>query len=312
MGLGNTDRFAKGLTQASQSCARVTLDPALPARSCLFECGRLRPKRAGPNLEIRRRWSAPSARRRATAADGRRPAAAAAVASALANLRNTLDLAPRALTAQALAVGRSRVAQLADGELIVRRLPDLEPVVRAPLRGSAAVTELLDGGLLAVGGDRVLRLDAGTTRWREYPRVTLLPGCFVYPDLIHGERFWVLHPFSGSLFRYELDGDAGGVGSGRSSICRRSWARVQPVKAHRSSHHAEDWRRSYSARGLPVRADSYRGAAPLPAKRLYHYGCSHAMAPDLAQLGWFDGGKRIPGALPLPPPATTRDSPSSS
>jgi hypothetical protein len=264
-------------------------------------------KEPDPNVEIQsaleRAERAAAARQRRTDAGRPRPRA---VASALANLRNTLDLAPRALPAQALAVGRSRVAQLADGELIVRRLPDLEPVVRAPLRGSAAVTELLDGGLLAVGGDRVLRLDAGTTRWREYPRVTLLPGCFVYPDLIHGERFWVLHPFSGSLFRYELDGDAGGVAFGPFFDLPSFDGRVFSVLKDASLLYTtqKTWRRSYSARRhVPVRAAELEGVLrALPAKRLDQvWLLTRDGTWMLAQLGaGLTVVKRIPtGALPF-------------
>ncbi|HEY6558072.1 MAG TPA: hypothetical protein VI072_12395 [Polyangiaceae bacterium] len=278
---------------------------ALVALSNAAACDKKEPD---PNAEIQaalaRAERAEAARRHPTDAGRPRPRA---VASALANLRNTtLDLAPRALPAQALAVGRSRVAQLADGELHVRRLPDLEPVVRAPLRGSAAVTELLDGGLLAVGRDRVLRLDAGRTRWREYPRVTLLPGCFVYPDLIHGERFWVLHPFSGSLFRYELDGDAGGVAFGPFFDLPSFDGRVFSVLKDASLLYTtqKTWRRSYSARRhVPVRAAELEGVLrALPAKRLDQvWLLTRDGTWMLAQLGaGLTVVKRIPtGALPF-------------
>ncbi|HMJ10116.1 MAG TPA: hypothetical protein VK524_01860 [Polyangiaceae bacterium] len=137
------------------------------------------------------------------------------MASALASLRNTeLELAPRTLPAHVLAFGRGRLGQVVKDELIVHRLPALDKALRAPLGAKPAVIETAGGGLLALGHEGVVRLDPGRNAFHTYPRITLLPGSYVYGDRSTSERFFVLHPFAGSLFRYDFDGDAGGAALG--------------------------------------------------------------------------------------------------
>ena len=213
---------------------------------------------------------AAAARQRPADAGTSRPRA---VASALAELRNTkLELLPRALPAQSLAVGRGRVAQLSEGEVIVRRLPDLQVVVRGSLSGSPSVIELLDGDLLALGRDRLLRLEPSRTRWREYARVTLLPGRFVYAHLQYADRFWILQPASASLFRYDLNADGGALMLGTFFDLPSFDGRVFGVLKDASLLYttAKAWQRSYSAhRHVPVRGVRADGVVRvLPAKRV--------------------------------------------
>lgn len=248
--------------------------------ACLFAFAALvnaascKEKKPEPSLEIEaaleRAEQAAAGRRRRADAGRPRPSA---VASALAKLRDTeLELSPRTFAAQVLALGRGRMAQLSERELIVRSLPDWKVVAQTSMSGNPALIELSNGGLLALGPDRLLRLEPGTTRFREYAKVTLLPGRFVYPDLADAARFWVLHPFSGSLFRYELDADAGDTAIGPFFDLPSFDGRVFCVlkDASRLYTTSKSWQRSYSAqRHVPLRGIQVEGVVrALPAKRL--------------------------------------------
>ena len=240
----------------------------------LGSAGSCKEKRPEPSLDVEatleRAEQAAAERRRRADAGRPRPSA---VASALAKLRDTeLELSPRTLPAQVLAVGRGRLAQLSERELLVRSLPDLRVVARAPMSGNPALVELLPGSLLALDQNRSLLLAPGTTHFREYAKVTLLPGRFVYPDLTSADRFWVLHPFSGSLFRYQLDADAGAPALGPffdlPSFDGRAFSVLKDASLLYTT--AKSWQRSYPAqRHVPL-----RGMKPddvvrvLPAKRL--------------------------------------------
>lgn len=249
-------------------------------------------KKPDPNVQLasalERAERAEAERRRRTDAGRPRPRA---VASALAELRNTeLELVPLSLPAQVLALGRGRLAQLANDEVIVRRLPDLEVVVRAAATGNPSVLELLDGSLLALGRDRVLHLAPNRTKWREYARVPLLPGRYVYPDLQYAGRFWILLPFSGTLFRHDLDADAGGVAFGASFDLPAYDGRAFSVLKDASLLYttAKRWQRSFSARRhVPLSGVTPDGVLRvLPAKRLDHvWLLTQGGALILTQLG---------------------------
>ena len=137
---------------------------------------------------------------------------AAAAAGAIAELRRTkLELAPRKWSAERLAFGKGRLAQLGTDALVVRDTKDFGEVVRVPLEEPRRAVELADGSLLGVGASAVVRVDKKGKEIERYPRIPLFPESILFGDRRNEQRVWVLHSFGSLLYQYEIGGDAGGV-----------------------------------------------------------------------------------------------------
>jgi predicted small lipoprotein YifL len=137
---------------------------------------------------------------------------ASAAASALTELRKSkLELSPRHAAAEQLAFGRGRLAQLATDQLVVRDTAKFAELARISLPAPRRVVELADGGLLAVGGDAVVRLEPRAKDPERYGRIPLFPESLVLADRRDARRIWVLHGFGSLLYRYGVGGDAGAL-----------------------------------------------------------------------------------------------------
>jgi len=131
------------------------------------------------------------------------------VPSAIVQLRERklrLDALPS--PAQTLAFGRKRLARLTPEGIELFSTETFEQEAAPSLAQPRRVVALRDGSLLVAGGGRTLRLVPGQQTAESHPRIPLFAGTLVFADRLQEKRFWLLHEFDPTLYRYDLD--AGG------------------------------------------------------------------------------------------------------
>lgn len=139
------------------------------------------------------------------------PSASALIAEAMSDLRaRSLDPPPLRASRQAIAFGVGRLATLGESEVIVRDAEDGHELARHAVQRGRAVVPLVDGGLLVPGLDRTLRIPTNDRPPISLPRLPLLAGSLVLPDLRERDRVWTYDGVGASLFPFSLDADAKG------------------------------------------------------------------------------------------------------
>jgi len=161
-----------------------------------------RPKAAAPRG---------SSQKAALDAGARHRQVSAAVKNQLARSEAQILRVPPLPTPRArIAFADDRLVRLTDDALLVSALPaQSEPdqsgkAKRFELEQPRQLAVLADGSVLAIGGQRTLLLARGAGEPKQIPRVSLLPGSRLYPEL-RWPGFSVLLPASGELLRYRLD-----------------------------------------------------------------------------------------------------------
>ncbi len=131
------------------------------------------------------------------------------VPSAIVELRERkLRLDALRAPAQTLAFGRGRLARLTEEGVEVFSTDTLEQEASPSLTQPRRIVALRDGSLLVAASERTLRLGPGKQPAESFPRIPLFAGTLVFADRLEEKRFWLLHEFDPTLYRYDLD--AGG------------------------------------------------------------------------------------------------------
>lgn len=106
-----------------------------------------------------------------------------------------------------LAFGAGGLGQLRPDALVVHALHGGADEKRYPVTEPRHLVKLRGGDLLALTGGGALRV-AEQRKPARFPRVTLFPDAWVFPDLIRSDGFWVLQSGGHALFGYELSAAA--------------------------------------------------------------------------------------------------------
>lgn len=129
----------------------------------------------------------------ASAANARRAALAAPIASAVIEIRErALSLAAPPLLPRHLAFGKGFVVQVGAAETIVRSSSTGEELARVPLREPRAATGLPGGSALVLTLDGSFRFDPGQARPHKLSRLSLLPGFVIESRRDRQDTLWVL------------------------------------------------------------------------------------------------------------------------
>jgi len=129
----------------------------------------------------------------------RRPAA---VASALAAIRERLPLAAPAPRLRHLAFGSGFLLQLREAEARLVNSNDGSVIANVALAGPRAALGLPGGSVLACASDASYRFDPGQRTAHRGTRVSLLPNSLLEPSRESQEFLWVIEPSLGNAVRY--------------------------------------------------------------------------------------------------------------
>jgi hypothetical protein len=102
-----------------------------------------------------------------------------------------LELEPERWREPRLAFGKGMLGQLTAGELRVLDAGTGALLATHLLEGARLVVALADGSLLALGAERLLRVDAFTREVSTLGRPVLFPGAELHPDAILPDRIWI-------------------------------------------------------------------------------------------------------------------------
>ena len=104
-----------------------------------------------------------------------------------------------------MAFSRYRLAALAGGELIVRRLADLAVVARIEVPETRNVAALTGGGFIAAGRDHVFRLSGVERRAERLVRAPRLGPMTLIPSSQNSAQFWLHYAGIPKLSRFDLE-----------------------------------------------------------------------------------------------------------
>jgi len=116
-----------------------------------------------------------------------------------------LELAARAAPGGKLAFGRNWVARLTATELQVFDTKTFHLQLRTPASGYSQVISAADGGLLAMDGKHLIRLEPRAVSFQRYARPTFFPDSQLIPDPLDYEALYVFHRSSPTLYKYTLE-----------------------------------------------------------------------------------------------------------
>ncbi len=116
-----------------------------------------------------------------------------------------LELAARGAPGGKLALGRSWVARLTATELQVFDTKTFRAQVSVPISGSSQVITASDGGLIAIDGEHLFRLEPRASNFQHYARPTFFPDSQLIPDPLDYEALYVFHRPSPTLYKYGLE-----------------------------------------------------------------------------------------------------------
>jgi hypothetical protein len=145
----------------------------------------------------------------ASAANARRAALAAPIASAVVEIRErALSLAAPPLLPRHLAFGKGFLVQARANETVLRNSTTGEELSRLPLNGPRAVVGVAAGSTLVAALEGSFRFDPGQVRPHKLPRLSLLPGFVIEPRRDRLDVISVLQAPTRTLQRYALKADA--------------------------------------------------------------------------------------------------------
>jgi hypothetical protein len=117
-------------------------------------------------------------------------------------------LPPRDETTR-LAFGKGRLAQAMTDKVVFRDTKDGAVIAESALGAVHAVTEGVDGSLIALGLSGGARLDAHSSKARRFAHVAFFPGAALFPNLEDPSHFYVYYAGQQQLFLYAFEAEAG-------------------------------------------------------------------------------------------------------
>jgi hypothetical protein len=132
------------------------------------------------------------------------------VAQALEEVREQkLEILPPRDDTPRLSFGKGRLAQAMSDKVVFRDTKDGAPVAEATLGPPRAVSEGVDGSLIALGLSSGARLEPHSNKPRSFAHVAFFPGAALFPDLEDPSHFYVYYRGEQQLFHYAFEAEAG-------------------------------------------------------------------------------------------------------
>jgi hypothetical protein len=120
-----------------------------------------------------------------------------------------LEILPPRDETRRLAFGKGRLAQAMNDKVVYRDTKDGSSVAESALGAVRALTEGVDGSLIALGLSGGARLEPRSSKPRTFAHVAFFPGAALFADLEDPTHFYVYYGGEQQLFHYAFEAEAG-------------------------------------------------------------------------------------------------------
>ncbi len=120
-----------------------------------------------------------------------------------------LEILPPRDETPRLAFGKGRLAQAMDDKVVYRDTRDGSVVAESALGAVRALTDGVDGSLIALGLSGGALLEPHSSKPRAFAHVAFFPGAALFPDLADPTHFYVYYGGEQQLFHYAFEAEAG-------------------------------------------------------------------------------------------------------